>query len=41
MILVNNLGFRKEWSNGWEPLERILAQAGTGEGLSDNITKQF
>ena len=41
MIWVNNLDFDEECSKGWETPERILAQVCTGEGLSDNITKQL
>lgn len=35
MIWANNLAFHKEWSKGWETLEKILAQAHIGEALSD------
>lgn len=41
MIWVNNLGFYKECTKGWETLERILAQGHTGEGLSDTITTEL
>lgn len=41
MIWVNNLDFDEECSKGWEIPGRILAQVCTGEGVSDNITKQL